>query len=343
MKPARALLVGLAAMTLGAAILLLRANAAEMAPTGTAQVHDTIRMLRTPAGTYRVHIWEPGVSEGKIPLVLYAPGWGGRAEDSAKLVCDLASHGYLVVAFDDPVQDARRAGETRQEREDIAADFRMDTLPAYREGFAMASRRVAITSRKGRAVLDGVLALPDLEERIDPARIGIVGFSFGGATGVELAHDDPRIKAVVNLDGWVFGKSAKQLPSVPYLLFYIDEDFPDEAVQTSDKPADRTLMHGIAFDKALHRRQMKRDDFFWLRIHGFGHEDLKDEQLRWNWRHPRYWLSLLNPEFMKTKQDQFAVITAFLDRYLKGEAGAFPPAGGEYPGPISTMQGADLS
>lgn len=342
MRFARALVLGVAAALLGAVALLARAPDAVLAPTGPYQVRHGVRMLETPGGAYRIHVWEPAGAEGTVPLVLYAPGWGGGASDSAVLLKELASHGYLTVSFDDPALDPRSARESGQDRRDLAAGANFDSPEAYRESFELGSRRVALAARKSREILDGILAAPDIFSRIDPARIGFVGYSFGGATGVEHAFDDARIKAVVNLDGWLFGKSARQPPAIPYLLFYVDEDFPPPSWLSSGNPGERGFATGAAFDQQLHRPLLARDDFFWLWIRGFAHRDLSDETLHWNWREPLHKPASANPDFMARKKGQLAIVRGFLDRFLKGETMAFPPAGRSYPDGISEVSVSDL-
>jgi dienelactone hydrolase len=41
--------------------------------------------------------------------------------------------------------------------------------------------------------------------RPDLTRIGMLGWSFGGATSLQMSRDDPRVKAAVNYDGDLFG------------------------------------------------------------------------------------------------------------------------------------------
>jgi len=58
---------------------------------------------------------------------------------------------------------------------------------------------------------------PFFAEHLDLTRIGVLGHSFGGAAGA-AASIDKRIKAVVNMDGSLFGLVAFDGFSQPYLL-----------------------------------------------------------------------------------------------------------------------------
>src|SRR5262249_54297570 len=141
------------------------------------------RLLATARGSYRVITWSPGgPAHGPNPLVLYAAGWGNRADDSAMLLADLASHGYIVAAFDDIAHDPCLASDAKQDCDDRTGELALDSPAAYRRSFAMAGRRIHQAASKGIAVLDALLAVPDLAGRIDSERIGAIGFSFGGAT-----------------------------------------------------------------------------------------------------------------------------------------------------------------
>src|SRR5690606_38301032 len=50
------------------------------------------------------------------------------------------------------------------------------------------------------------------------------GWSFGGATSVQLASIEPRIRAVVNHDGQLFGDVHEKGVKVPFMLLHNTED-----------------------------------------------------------------------------------------------------------------------
>src|SRR6185295_1906174 len=70
---------------------------------------------------------------------------------------------------------------------------------------------------------------------VDFDRIGFVGFSFGGAVAAEATLTEPRLKAVADLDGWHFGRSATVGVTIPYLIVNsdyatLDQDFSGRSV-----------------------------------------------------------------------------------------------------------------
>jgi predicted dienelactone hydrolase len=102
-------------------------------------------------------------SPSKFPLVMLSHGTGGTAQSMAWLATALAARGFIVAGVNHP-------GNTALE-------------PYTVQGFALWWLR----ARDIIVVLDAMLADPMFGARIDPARIGAVGFSLGGYTMLELA------------------------------------------------------------------------------------------------------------------------------------------------------------
>lgn len=124
---------------------------------------------------------------GIYPLILFSHCSRGQRRQSTFLCTHLSSHGYVVTALDHSESIAPeltgREGETAEQK-------------AARVQAWIANRVPDI-----RLLLDHLLegAAWDSEAKPDPARIGIVGHSFGGWTALATPEVEERIAAVVAL------------------------------------------------------------------------------------------------------------------------------------------------
>jgi predicted dienelactone hydrolase len=124
---------------------------------------------------------------GTCPLILFSHSSGGHRRAATFLCTHLSSHGYVVAAVDHSevvaAELARREGETDEQK---AA--RVEAVIANR----VPDIHFLLAHLLGRAEWD-----PNV--RLDPARVGIVGHSFGGWTALAATAVEPCIRAVVPL------------------------------------------------------------------------------------------------------------------------------------------------
>jgi dienelactone hydrolase len=124
---------------------------------------------------------------GTYPLIIFSHSSGSGRRQSTFLCTHLASHGYVVAALDHSEivapELARKAGENDEEK--------------TKRWEAVIANRVPDV----RFLLDHLLsdAVSDMKAKTDPARIGIVGHSFGGWTVLAATEADRRIRSVVAL------------------------------------------------------------------------------------------------------------------------------------------------
>ncbi len=124
---------------------------------------------------------------GTCPLIIFSHPSGYHRRAATFLCNHLSSHGYVVAALDHSevvaVELARKDGETPAQR--------TARIEAW-----IASRVPDI-----RFLLDHLLdgATWDLEMKLVPTQIGIVGHSFGGWTALAATAEESRIRAVVAL------------------------------------------------------------------------------------------------------------------------------------------------
>ncbi len=172
------------------------AGAGPTASTITVPARDGI-----PAHDLRVLTWQakPG------PLLVYQPGWSGRANEAAPLAASLAEAGFTVAAVDYATAQppAFAAGLAR-----LAEPMDLSSDAALARTVALGDWRAVLMAADSAALLD----------RAHEAAAGILGWSFGGAVASEACRQDPRWKACLNMDGWMFGPAADSPPSQPYML-----------------------------------------------------------------------------------------------------------------------------
>ena len=122
----------------------------------------------TPLGPYEVAA-TPGlpVAAGRHPLVLISHGHGGSALGHHDLATTLAGAGFIVASIE-------HAGDS------------------HRDASGFGTERVLLgRAWQVSALLDMLLADPQLGAHIDPARVGVAGFSAGGYTSLLLLGAKP--------------------------------------------------------------------------------------------------------------------------------------------------------
>jgi predicted dienelactone hydrolase len=173
----------------------------------------------------RVAVADAPVRPGHFPLVVFSHGSAGNRVQFASLAEALTSRGYVVAAPDHPGDTMTDVAENRQEPlADAASDRPLDVW----------------------AVIDWMLR-PDrtFGPDLDPDRVAVVGFSFGGLTAIASsvgflkAPPDPRVKVVVGISPAteVMPASLVAQVHVPTLLI----GGTDDPITPIERNADRTF------------------------------------------------------------------------------------------------------
>lgn len=251
----------------------------------------------------------------RMPLILYSPGWGGSRLQSSIQTANLASHGFVVVACDDH-------GGGQGAGLELSSDAAM----------------AATIERAGRQVVDQANRLLDvlraleagqssfLKDRIDFTRVGVLGYSLGGAAGLQAALRDPRIVGVFSVDGGLFGPPATQIGNEAYFLLSSREAFPSEAELASTDPFTRNYALISAQDLPRNARRMERPDSYWAVVDRADHGDLSDQLFVFS----RHKLFRTNAERQSINAAIEGLEVAFFRAVLLGE-----------PGPLRDLRGRD--
>ncbi|MEV5321593.1 alpha/beta fold hydrolase [Streptomyces sp. NPDC052687] len=135
---------------------------------------------------------------GRRPVLLYSPGGGDARTMGSALATDLASHGWTVITVDHPGDaGAVEFPCARPGRERVRQTVLLGPPDA-------ATFRTMIRTRVAdlRFVLDAL--------GLD--RVGVYGHSAGGTAAAQALHEDRRITAAVNLEGYLDQMDGELLP-----------------------------------------------------------------------------------------------------------------------------------
>lgn len=233
-------------------------------------------------------LWFPIGADGPRPVLVYFPSWTGTEIENGFLIRDLVSHGFVVATLRYPT--AREIAAAPEERRGEPPDAMVfSSQEAFDRTLSVGDAKVRARARDAAALLNRLERLDReptgaLAGRFDLDRIGIWGFSLGGAAAAEAAWLDPRFKAVVNLDGWLFADVAQHGVAQSYLFMSDATPLPQPAELTSPDPVVR---YTAILDQGDYDREiagLKRHGGYMLTIDGTAHINFADAAARSRFR-----------------------------------------------------------
>lgn len=206
------------------------------------------RFLLRPGQSHAVR--DAAAAPGRYPVVLFNHGLGSFQKQSASLLQDLASHGYVVLSVGHPYESlvVRHAdGSIVRWRADLPAWRALEAGMKDLEGSVREAVPLLARAREARepgalreamqalAALPGYAPLPEVMERwaddtravlhrlptldeplaglVDASAVGVLGHSLGGMVSGLLAMTDTRVRAGMNFDG-----AQLPVPNAPWAL-----------------------------------------------------------------------------------------------------------------------------
>ncbi len=289
----------------------------DMAEFGDGQEFLPVTHVRTHA------IATATAATGPFPVLLYNHGGGWTRFTSTFTTEELASHGYVVVSVG-------HNGFNRTQFLPDGASVIPDTLTFPEPGGDLYNDAIQGWDFLDEHVFpewvaDAVFALDRLEGlnrdgplagRLDLERIGAWGWSFGGATAIELAVIDERVRAAIDHDGQLFGEAPARGTGRPFMLLHGGTaaepppfEEPDSAAAWNDA-LERLMAEVRATDARL--KAASTGDRYDFRIAGTNHGSFSDLVL---------FLPGSSPGIDPARGHLIvnALTVAFFGRYLKGE------------------------
>ena len=161
--------------------------------------------LMNRAGGVRCNSWLNAVpAKGKYPIVIYSHGHQSIKIANTSQSEELASNGYIVIAFDHTYD----AALTVIDDDDII--YTRSKLPQNDEEAVSEKMIKRVKSQLETRTADVSFIIDEIKLKFsndksfsdiaDFDNIGIFGHSFGGCTAIKSAYNDKRIDAVLGLD-----------------------------------------------------------------------------------------------------------------------------------------------
>ncbi len=245
-------------------------------------------------------------AERQFPVVLFSPGWKGHLTQNTVQFEMLASHGFIVLAMEHPP----------------AKDLPVFFDPSREENLRGYAVEVKLRAQDVQFVLNRLEELnqqgPDARftSRLDLSRIGMFGYSFGGALSAEACWLEPRIKAGINMDGLMFGEVTRNGVRQPFFFMSDDAGGPSQPDLNSPDPQKRTHALALEADLKLIDRSLAQYGGYYLRIRGAAHSNYSDRPLY----SPLKRLTHAGSIDVKTcMQIINAYIRAFFEQHLNGK------------------------
>jgi dienelactone hydrolase len=266
-----------------------------------------------------------------FPMIIYSPAFYGLDTENTMLMEELASRGYIVFSIEhtyetivsifpngeiipgnlDHFDTIYNANADREEQ--LYQDYRNNQDVNLRKQITeqilvvdeQQNAMIQIRSEDIQFLLDELVtfnANPSMfKNRLDLDRIGVMGWSFGGAASIDAAISDDRIKAVVNIDGWPYGTLFNESDSIAQPLMIVrsetDDDLEDQVAS-------------LEYDKAAR-------DAYMLTVKGAQHENFWDFPLFFNiYKYIDFWGPIKARELLNIESK---AIGGFFDKYVKDE------------------------
>ncbi len=272
--------------------------------------------------------------ETSYPVLIFLEGITGYRQMNTFQVEELASHGYIVVAVDQPYAaaavvvfpDGRQAAMSSHDQ--IRPLIRQSYLPenpapvlngqTYEEGiipylaadvlFAL-DQLTALNQKDPNNILSG---------RLDMERIGILGISGGGIVASEVCRQVPDLRACLFMDAPMTTRVVQTGIQQPGMWITRDAEVMRLEREQAGGWSEEEIRAHLTSMRAVYE-SLPGDGYF-VKVDGIFHIDFTDTPL---WSPLFSWIGACGPiETGRAIQIINTYTLAFFDRYVKGEDAA---------------------
>ncbi len=221
-----------------------------------------------------------------FPLLIFSHGYGYSPEAYSALSAELASQGYIVISINhtfgaNPTKLFGTKAETQWAKK-LPTENIGQYLPIWSDD------QIFVIEELYR--LNTEINSP-FYERLNLSQLGIFGHSYGGASAYLTASKDPRIKAVMDIDGTLFEAANFDIYQ-PFAFILSKNHLPF-----------------INTNKFNH-------DTFLVKLNQFEHISFTDHILWWQWDFDDTNLGMGNIDSLEAIETTSNLVKSFFDTYL---------------------------
>jgi predicted dienelactone hydrolase len=201
---------------------------------------------------------DPAVSpqQRTYPVVIMRAGASAPVLNYSTLAEDLASHGYVVVGFDAPFRttrvvfpDGRIMSRTARNNPETCVVPDRVTMERCANRFIAAWTDDVAFALDRLARLNASDTSGRFTGRLDLARVGVFGHSFGGAVAAQFCHDDPRCSAGIDIDGAPHGSVIQAGLRQPFMFLLSDHGDASDVTSMQIKRDIQSIYDRIPVDR----------------------------------------------------------------------------------------------
>ena len=236
---------------------------------------------------------KPSNKQADFPLLIFSHGYGFSPEAYTALSAELASQGFIVISINhtfgaNPTALHQSVSNPTIENIQWAKELPREDIGRYLPTWS--DDQIFVIEELIR--LNGDFKSP-FYNKLNLSQLGIFGHSYGGAASYLTAARDPRVKAIMDIDGTLFEAKEFDLYQ-PFAFIHSKNHQPEYKIDKLNSEA------------------------FLIKLEQFEHVSFTDHILWWQWDHGDLKLNQGEINSLQAVETTSQLVQSFFNHYLSG-------------------------